>query len=402
VKAAAAAAQAAETAAFAASQRQRQQDAGVPAARAGRGIAAQVALARRISPHQAARYLGWATILTTELPRTFAALAAGRTSEWRAMLVARETAWLSRGHRAVVDRELAPRLEQLGDRRVEGEAKKLAYRLDPQGYVDRLRAAANDRHVTLRPAPDTMARLGALLPVAQGVAAYAALGRDADALIAAGDGRGRGRLMADLLVQRVTGQAAAADVPVELNLVLTDQSLLDAGPRRDEPAHLDGYGPIPAVLARELVTGPAETTPMWLRRLYTAPGSDQLVALETRRRTFTAGQRRFLRLRDQWCRTPWCEAPIRHTDHVVPAECRGPTSTGNGEGFCAACNYAKQAIGWRAAVLPDDDRHHVQVTTPTGHRYRSRAPDLPATTPISPLERQVAEHLRARVTPRAA
>src|SRR6185437_10107190 len=91
IKSHAAAAQARETAAFVASQRETQAAAGVPAERVGRGIAAQVGLARRVSPFQASRYVGWSTILTTELPRTFAALQAGRVSEWRAMLVARET-----------------------------------------------------------------------------------------------------------------------------------------------------------------------------------------------------------------------------------------------------------------------------------------------------------------------
>ena len=74
LKAAIAAAQARETAAFAASQRADQIRDGVRAERADRGIPEQVALARRCSPFQARRYLGWARILTTELPATLAAL----------------------------------------------------------------------------------------------------------------------------------------------------------------------------------------------------------------------------------------------------------------------------------------------------------------------------------------
>jgi hypothetical protein len=96
LKSTAAAVQARVTAEFAASQRQAQLDAGIPAERADRGVASQIGLARRVSHFQARRYLGWARILTAELPATFAELEAGRTSEWRAMLVARETAWLSR------------------------------------------------------------------------------------------------------------------------------------------------------------------------------------------------------------------------------------------------------------------------------------------------------------------
>jgi hypothetical protein len=226
LKSAAAAAQARVTAAFVACQRAVQAATGVKTERVGRGIAAQVALAKRCSPALAQRYVGWATILTRELPATYAALRAGTITEWRAMVVARETAWLSREDRATADRQIGPRLEELGDRAVESAVKKIAYRLDPQGYVDRIRGADRDRRVSLRPAPDTMSRLTGFLPVAQGVAAYAALSREADSRVPAGDVRSRGQIMADTLVERVTGQAHADDVPVEINLVMTDQTLL--------------------------------------------------------------------------------------------------------------------------------------------------------------------------------
>jgi len=75
LKAAAAALQASETAAFVASQRAAQAAAGIKPERVGRGIAAQVGLALRVSPHRAQRYVGWSMILTRELPETFAALA---------------------------------------------------------------------------------------------------------------------------------------------------------------------------------------------------------------------------------------------------------------------------------------------------------------------------------------
>lgn len=340
LKSAVAAAQARETAAFAAAQRAKLSAAGRNEAVISRSIAAQVGLARRMSPWAAGRYVGWAAALVAELPRTFAELAAGRTTEWRAFLVARETTWLNREHRAVVDAQVAPRLEGLGDRMVEAEAKRIAYRLDPAGALARVHGAERDRRVTIRPAPDTMARLSCLAPVAQGVAAYAALSRAADSLIASGDSRTRGQLMADVLIERITGQAQATDVPVEVELVITPESLLGGG---NEPANLIGYGPLPAGHARELVTAVTDATPVWIRRLFSAPAGTELVALETRRRCFTPAQRRFVRLRgDGFCRTPWCNAPLRHVDHVQPAADGGPTSIANAQGLCEACNYIKQ------------------------------------------------------------
>lgn len=292
------------------------------------------------------------------------------------MLVARETAWLSREHRARVDLELAPRLEGLGDRQVEAEAKKLAYRLDPAAAVARASRAEGDRRVTLRPAPDVMSQLSALLPVAQGVAVYAALGRAADSLRAQGDGRSRGQLMADTLVRRVTGQEEATGVPVEVAVVMTDQSLFGHGPGSDEPAVLPGFGPVPADLARRVAAQAADAAALWLRRFYAAPGGGALVAMESRRRVFGDGLARFLLVRDQQCRTPWCGAPVRHLDHVVRVEDGGPTTTANGQGLCEACNQAKEAPGWDARPGPRHG-HDVLTRTPTGHVYVGRAPDPP-------------------------
>lgn len=369
LKGAIAAAQAKQVVAFDAVRQAEQAAAGTPVRLHGQGVAAEIALARRESPFRAARQLGWSKILVTELPHTLKALEAGATTEWRAMLVARETGWLSREHRAEVDADIGPRLGELGDRHVEAETRRLAARLDPMGKVDRLRQVAADRTVTLRPAPDTMAYLTALLPVTQGVAVLAALRAAADTNTAVGDERSRGQVMADTLVERVTGQDTAQRVPVMVNLVMTDQALLDAGPDRTEPAELERYGPIPAPIARDLIAdGENDGAPMWIRRLYADPASGCLMTMETRSRFFTPAQREFVRLRDQTCRTPYCGAPIRHIDHVTPSAAGGMTRLDNAQGLCEACNYAKQAPGW---ITRTQAGGSVAITTPSGRTYRS-------------------------------
>ena len=67
--------------------------------------------------------------------------------------------------------------------------------------------------------------------------------------------------------------------------------------------------------------------------------------MDSRRRLFPAGAQRFLIARDQLCRTPWCDAPIRHIDHIEPHARGGATTIDNGQGLCAACNLSKQAPG---------------------------------------------------------
>lgn len=269
--------------------------------------------------------------------------------------------FLSREDRAELDAELAPKLTDLGDRKTEADAKTIAYRLDPHGFVKRLSRAENDRHMSLRPAPDCMARLTALLPVKQGVAAYAALTRHADSRKATGDERGRGQIMADTLVERLTGQATADQVPVEVNLIMTDQALFTTGAGADEPAVILGNGVppvvIPANLARRAALDPTGDTDVFLRRLYRNPTTGELAAMDSTSRTFTANQRKFLILRDQFCRTPFCGAPIRHADHVEPAA-NGATSTANGDGLCVTCNHAKQAEGWHQVRRRHRPDHH--------------------------------------------
>jgi len=62
----------------------------VPTAKQGRGVAGEVALARRDSPARGGRHLGLAKALVHEMPHTLAALESGALSEWRATLIARE------------------------------------------------------------------------------------------------------------------------------------------------------------------------------------------------------------------------------------------------------------------------------------------------------------------------
>lgn len=379
LKAVAAATQARLAARLDASVRRREAATGVPEAGQARGVAAELALARRESPVRGAQHLGLAQVLVRELPHTLAALTAGTISEWRATLIARETACLSREDRATVEATLfadGSPIQEWGDRRLVDEARRIAYRLDPHSVTARAARAESERRVSLRPAPDTMTWLGALLPVRQGVAVRATLTRLADAAVADGDGRSRGQLMADLLVERVTGSSVAEPVRVSVELTVSDQTLLGAG---DDPAWLRDYGTVPAPWARQLVSEAALAGRADLRLLYVRPRDGSLVAVESGSRLFPSGLAHWIDVRDQTCRTAWCDAPVRHHDHVRSWMDGGPTSVDNGQGLCVQCNLAKQAPGWRArATGPPGAPHVVETTTPSGQTVTSAAPGLPA------------------------
>ena len=166
-----------------------------------------------------------------------------------------------------------------------------------------------------------------------------------------------------------------------VNLVLSAETLLGDD---NSPAVIEGYGPIPAAVARGLVHGAVtdERSKASLRRLYRHPRTGTLVAMESRSRCFPRGLAQFIGLRDQTCRTPYCDAPIRHRDHAQPHNRGGPTSAQNGLGSCEQCNYVKESPGWRVTAGDENGTHTAQFVTPTGARYRSTAPPLPGATPI--------------------
>ncbi|WP_245580109.1 HNH endonuclease [Arthrobacter castelli] len=418
LKSAAAAAQARATVVYDAARRQAQADAGVRTAKIGEGVAGEIGKARQDSPHAGGQHLGAAKALVAEMPHTLAALTSGVLNEWRATLLVKETACLDASDRSRVDEALAadPRaLDGLGNKKLAAMAKKEAYRCDPHSVVRRAAKAASERTVTCRPAPDTMTYVTGLLPVAQGVAVQAALQRVADQLRASGDTRGRGQIMADTLVDRVTRPehqqdglpGAAGGAGIEIQLVMTDRTLL-AGDH--EPAHLQGYGTVPAGWARDVLLGPRNAntddaggtgtdsdsgtdtgsgsdrirqgnvaeSDVWIRRLYTAPGTGQLIGMDSTARTFPKGLRRMIIARDQTCRTPYCDAPIRHIDHILAHGVGGQSTENNGQGLCERCNQAKEASGYESRPIPGT-RHTVETVTPTGRIYRSTAPPLPGT-----------------------
>ena len=417
--------------------------AGVPEDMAGECTASMVGLARRESPHRGAQTLSLSQALADDLGCTLERMLAGRATEYQARLVQTHVSHLDPARRQVVDATIAPRLEELSPRRVTNAVKAEAYRVDPEGSVRRAALAHRDRKVGLQPKPDTMTLLTAYLPATQGVAVWAGLDREARSRRATGDERSLDQLRSDILVERLTGQATAQAVPLEVQLVVpagtafgdaaVRGALRDgpvdegvgravsggpadrAGPARgvppaltndNEPAFLTGYGPLPAPLARRMIRDAARAT---LRRLFLDPLSGTVVGRESRRRVFSQGDRKLLVARDRFCRTPWCDAPIREADHVEPWSQGGPTSLENGQGLCTRCNQVKNHPRWTtrpvteagSVVEPPVDgwlrkvrqvtgvegeashadrgtAHQVAVvtTTPTGHRYTSPVPRL--------------------------
>ncbi|WP_241256317.1 HNH endonuclease signature motif containing protein [Rhodococcus sp. KRD162] len=381
VKCASVAAQAVVTDAVATSISNERREQGKPKAQWRTGIASQIGLARRESPNRGSTHLGLARALVHEMPHTLARLRAGHLNEWRAMILARETACLTVEDRRTIDERLCAdpaTLAGAGDRTIEGRARALANELDAASQVKRRAKAYAARRTSTRPAPESMGLFTVLTSMEKTVCMWATLRRDADTIInTGGDTRTRDQIMADLVFERITGAAAAQGPPVTVDIVISDSTLLAGA---DTSAYMHGHGDIPSDVARQLISDALDSeTHIALRRLYAHPTSGALTAVESTSRAFPTALGRLIDLRDRTCRTPWCDAPIRHHDHIRPHSAGGRTSAENGAGLCAACNYAKEGEGWTAEAVRGtrSERHRYRLISPTGHTYDSSAPPMP-------------------------
>ncbi|GAB3777620.1 HNH endonuclease [Nocardioides pacificus] len=356
---------------------------GVPTQRCGRGVAHEVALARRESPHAGRQHVGLAVALVKDMPVTLAALAAGEISEQRAMVMVRESADLSGEDRACVDATLGPVLGSMGNREVMLAVRRMVCDLDPEGEADRVERARARRRVTSRGLGHGMMRITADVPSWDGYVAMQALREHADFQRVSGvDTRSRDQVMADEFLARLGEPTTPRARRIEIQLVMSAEMLLGAD--RRTPAHLVGYGPIPARVVADLLADPeGEVT---IRRLFANPADNALVAMDSAAELFSGRLRRMVFARDgETCRTPYCDAPVRHADHITPRHQGGATTLEQGQGLCAACNYAKESPGWRHRTTSRRyERHTVEVTTPTGHTHISQAPPIPVPVPAAP------------------
>ncbi|MGY5319488.1 DUF222 domain-containing protein [Neomicrococcus lactis] len=351
---------------------------------ATKSLEAEIALAQKEPRYRGARALEVALAVVDDMPRTFEALASGVLNRERCEAVYLTTAPLSSDARAEVDELVCgdpQKIAHLGSRDLRALAADHAQGVDRLAAAKRRRTAEKNRHVTLRPLDDGMAQLTAIVPAQDGAAIFNALSKSASKVLTGPNNGNRalGAIMADLLLDLVvggphTGEGALTPPhSVEVQLVMTERTLFSGD---SEPAHLAGYGTLPADVAREIVERASADSRLMIRRVFTAPSTGDLVGLESRARIFPSGLKRFIELRHASCATPWCDASIRHTDHVVGWAEGGLTTVENGQGLCEACNYVKQQAGWSSNVVPGG-RHSVATTTPTGHRYLSIAPEPP-------------------------
>jgi Domain of unknown function (DUF222) len=130
----------------------------------------------------------------------------------------------------------------------------------------------------------------------------------------------------------------------------------------DQPAHLEGYGPITAAVARRIA---AHGT--W-RRLLTDPVSGAVLDVGRTRYLPPPDLADHVIARDQTCRFPTCTRPAAgcDLDHSIPFQQGGSTSAANLGPVHRGHHNDKTHHRWR---LQQPEPGRFVWTAPTGHRY---------------------------------
>ncbi|TAP41936.1 HNH endonuclease signature motif containing protein [Arthrobacter sp. S39] len=139
----------------------------------------------------------------------------------------------------------------------------------------------------------------------------------------------------------------------------------------DEPADLDGYGPIPASMARKLVADGASS----FRRVLIDPRDGAPLEIGRASYRIPSAMRQWLRLRDGKCSFPGCnnQSLDNETDHILAWADGGTTGISNLGSACRKHHRLKHTTAWTPSDASTDKPPG--WTSPTGRRYQSEHHD---------------------------
>ena len=130
----------------------------------------------------------------------------------------------------------------------------------------------------------------------------------------------------------------------------------------ENPAELNGYGPISAETARTMILDALHWTP-----LLQDPTTGEILGVGRTRRIPT-GLKRWLQARDGTCRFPGCSVNVTHAeiDHTTPFAHGGPTDHANLEHLCPKHHRFKTLGHWKAR---QPEAGTIEWNSPTGRTY---------------------------------
>jgi hypothetical protein len=352
---------------------------------AATSAAEELGLLLGLEEHQARARLDQAIDLQALFPGTLAAMGAGDLDRAHAAIIVNQGRSLPEGAIEGFEEAVLAKTKGRSLRSVRDMARRLRERTHPDTITKRRRKAEQRRNVGVDPAPDSMAWLNAYLPAEQAAAIDDRLTRAARHLRAQeGETRSTGQLRADvftdLLIHGGMEAGPAAGIHAQPAVTVPVLSLLGVS---EEPASLDGYGPIPAGAARALC---ADAKSFY--RILTHPETGARLSYGRTRYRPPKDLQRMVRQRDEICPFAGCRkhgtaCQIDHTTAFRAGGAKGETDAANLSPPCDTHHRLKTNAGWD---LQQPSPGEFKVTTPAALTYESRpgedaAPGQPAYPP---------------------
>ena len=391
-----------------------------------RSLVAEVGCALVIGDRAAGALVAESHALTTSLPRTLAALGSGTISWAHAREMVDQTVGLDRAGAAALEKYFldpdtpkpagAATIGEMPAYRFKAKARTWRERHHPESLEKRHAKGVADRRVEYTPDQDGMAWLSAYLPADQALAIWnrlTALSRGmqgpvetrtltqlrADVFAAAGltsgaghtecthgedstglsDGStgagsgdcsstGSGNFNCSGAGARGGGPGQGTSIRAQVLVTVPVLALMGL---TDEPAVLDGHGPIPASMARKLVTDGAES----FNRVLVDPRDGAPLEIGRTSYRVTKAMRNWLRMRDGKCPFPGCSnnSLDNEADHLLAWHKGGTTGISNLGQPCPKHHKLRHTSGWEPTPATKDEPPG--WISPSGRHYKSEHQD---------------------------
>ncbi|WP_306900282.1 HNH endonuclease signature motif containing protein [Arthrobacter sp. B1I2] len=332
------------------------------------------------------------------LPPVIDALSAGAISWQHARIVADETEGLTPDGAAGLvahffdpndpnpARGAAP--GELVPSRFRAKVRAWRERHHPETLEKRHAKGVTDRRMEYTPDRDGMAWISLYLPGDTACAIWNRTTATARGLQGPGEDRTLTQLRPDIAASLLLGtsSASASDttsttaaentmgigrIPTPRADVLVTVPVFSLLGLTDEPAMLDGLGPIPASMARRLVADGADS----FYRVLVDPRDGAPLEIGRTRYRLPETIKQWIRMRDGTCTFPGCSnrSPDNETDHLKAWEHGGTTGASNLGQLCPKHHRLKHARPWKPT--PGTKNEPPGWTSPTGRHYNAEHPD---------------------------
>ncbi len=355
-------------------------------------VAAEIGALLVLGPRAAGAFLAASHALCKELPLTLSALQSGTITWPHALVMVEESASLDPAGAAALEAHFldpdvpkpstAAPIGEMPAYRFKTKARTWRERHHAESIETRHAKGVADRRVEYRLDQDGMAWLSACLPADQAMAGWNKLTADARELQGPKETRTLTQLRADLYGNLLLGETtngghdAAAGTAAGPSSSIRPQVLVTVPVfsllgLTEEPAMLDGYGPIPPSMARQLVANGAGS----FYRVLVDPRDGAPLEIGRTSYRLTTAMKKALQLRDGKCTFPGCNNPSldNEADHLQAWQHGGHTGISNLAQLCPKHHRLKHATGW--TPTPATKTEAPGWTSPTGRHYKAEHHD---------------------------